>query len=259
MQDIVPISVLHRYLDFPYVVGAGDKAHPHTHSLQYQHWKRPLQVVAVNQKVHQDWGNIYFVFMCIYHTIFVWIHLLNIYTFRPFLLLRHKTLLLFINMECISGAKPFFSLLEVKIIGRRTDLSHRQSDISKYLPSEVRQILLVISSEITGLVFLSLRAAKLSQNSAMKTKMHILSSGMLHPSKSRTQSSSHLCMKQTRWPVMLPRCAPSNSSACVTKSISPSSSTAGPVQHAGRAKLILTEGILQATTPNQWHATEQKA
>lgn len=52
---------LHTYLDFPYVVGTSDKAQPHTQSLQYQHRKRPLQVVAVNQKVHQDSGYIYFV------------------------------------------------------------------------------------------------------------------------------------------------------------------------------------------------------
>lgn len=61
------------------------------------------------------------------------------------------------------------------------------------------------------------------------------------------------------WPVMLPCFAPSKCCACVMKSISPTSSTAGPVQHTGRAKLILTEWILQATTPNQWHAAEQKA
>lgn len=45
----------------------------------------------------------------------------------------------------------------------------------------------------------------------------------------------------------------------VKNSTIPSSSIAGPVQHRGRAKLILTEWILQATTPNQWQAAEQKA
>lgn len=54
-------------------------------------------------------------------------------------------------------------------------------------------------------------------------------------------------------------CAPSRLCACVMKSISPNSSTAGPVEQTGTAKLILTEWILQATTPNQWHAAEQKA
>lgn len=48
------------YLNFPDIVGASDKAQPHTQSLQYQHRKRPLQVVAVNQKV-QDSGSISFV------------------------------------------------------------------------------------------------------------------------------------------------------------------------------------------------------
>lgn len=46
-------------------------------------------------------------------------------------------------------------------------------------------------------------------------------------------------VKQLRRPVMLPCCAPSNFSACVMKSISPTSSTTGSVQHTGRAKLIL--------------------
>lgn len=41
-------------------------------------------------------------------------------------------------------------------------------------------------------------------------------------------------------PVMLPCFAPSSFCDCVMKSISPSSSTAGPVQHTGSAKLILT-------------------
>lgn len=50
---------LHRYLDFPHVVGTSDKTQPHTHSLQYQHCKRPLQVVAVNQIVQKDLGKIY--------------------------------------------------------------------------------------------------------------------------------------------------------------------------------------------------------
>ena len=59
--------------------------------------------------------------------------------------------------------------------------------------------------------------------------------------------------------MMLPSVAPCNSFAFVIKSISPNSSTAGPVEHTGNAKLILTAWILQATTPNQWQAAEQKA
>lgn len=52
---------------------------------------------------------------------------------------------------------------------------------------------------------------------------------------------------------------PSSAFACVKKRMSPSASTAGPVQQRGRAKLILTAWILQATTPNQWQAAAQKA
>lgn len=58
---------------------------------------------------------------------------------------------------------------------------------------------------------------------------------------------------------MLPCFAPSSCLAWVKKSIIPNRSTAGPVQHTGSAKLILTAWILQATTPNQWQAAEQKA
>lgn len=53
--------------------------------------------------------------------------------------------------------------------------------------------------------------------------------------------------------------APSSFFACVKNSMSPSISTAGDAKHTGNAKLILTAWILQATTPNQWQAAEQKA
>lgn len=121
-------------------------------------------------------------------------------------------------------------------------------------------MLLVSSSEITGVVFLWLRLAKLSQNAAMKTNLNILSlcTCATLPALNTSGFERYVYVKQLRWPVMLPCCAP-NFSACVMKSIIPASSTTVTVQHTGRAKLILTAWILQATTPNQWHAAEQKA
>lgn len=47
--------------------------------------------------------------------------------------------------------------------------------------------------------------------------------------------------------------------SCVKKRTSPNPKTTGPVEHSGKAKLIRTALILQATTPNQWQAAEQKA
>ena len=60
-------------------------------------------------------------------------------------------------------------------------------------------------------------------------------------------------------PMMFELWYPSKLSAWVKKSIIPKSSTAGPVELTGRAKLILTAWILHATTPNQWQEAEKKA
>lgn len=113
-------------------------------------------------------------------------------------------------------------------------------------------MLLVISSKTTGVVFLWLSWTKLSQNAAMVTRQ--LGNSFTLILFQQYQSRSWL-----NSPVMLPVSAPCSFCAWVMKSMSPSSSTAGPVQQTGIAKLILTAWILQATTPNQWQAAEQKA